>query len=136
VASNTTYDPQNISSFEKTKLFKDAKGIAATVPFGTSANIDLTLTDDILMAGGNIFLAKGAAAGDKITFQAVHPQAGVVAQFVTDWFLDPDSTLQQVPTSNFPAKLAAGLKLRVVYVSVGSVDVWVAINYNLEKVLV
>jgi hypothetical protein len=134
--SNTGYDPANIKEFEKSKLNKDAKGIQVIIPAGTNRNIDLLLTDDVLMAGGTIFLAKGAVAGDKVDFQIVHPVYGVVNQFITDWYLNPDSTSQEIPNANYPAKLFAGLTMRVVYHSVGSTDVWVAINYNKEKVLV
>jgi len=135
MASNTSFDPANTDSFEKSKMIKDAKGIKATIPFGTSANIDLTLTDDILLAGGTVFLARGAAQGDKVDFQVIHPVYGVVNQFITDWYINPDSTEQTVPAANYPAKLPAGLTLRAVYHSVGASDVWVAINFNLEKVL-
>ena len=136
MASNTTFDPQNLSAFEKTKLFKDAKGVAITATAGEDTTLDLTLDDDTLLSGGTVFLAKGAAPGDTVDFKVVHPTAGVIAQFITDWFVNPDSTLQQVPESNYPAKVFAGLTLRVVYHSVGSTDVWIAVNYNKEKILV
>jgi len=135
MASNTTFDPQNTASFEKSKLFKDAKGVIGTATKETTTNLDLVLTDDVLMTGG-VFLAQGAEWGDKVDFQVIHPTAGVVAQFITDWYLNPDSTLQPIPKSSYPAKLAAGLTLRVVYHSVGATDVKVAINYDREKVLV
>lgn len=133
--SNTAYNPQNVNEFEKVKLFKDARGIQGTAAAGQSTNFDLTLTDDVLMAGGAIFLAKGAAQGDKVDFQVL---AGgqVVAPFITNWFLNPDATKQEVPQSMYPAKIFAGMTLRVIYHSVGQNSVWVAINYNLEKVLV
>jgi len=134
MASGTTYDPQNITSFEKTKLFKDAKGVSGVAAFGTTTYLDLVLTDDVLMTGG-MFLAQGAAWGDKVDFQVIHPVNGVIAQFITDWYLNPDVTKQEVPGSNYPAKLVAGLTLRVVYHSVGGTDVNIAVNYNREKVL-
>lgn len=136
MATNTTFDPQNANAFEKSKLFKDARGISATITAGTTTNLDLVLSDDILLAGGTTFLAKGAAQGDKVTFQVIHPVNGVIAQFISDWYLNPDVTLQQVPPSNYPAKILAGLTLRIAYTSVGATDVWVAVNYNIEKVLV
>lgn len=134
--NNTAFDPKNLNDFEKTKLNKDARGIQGTAIAGTTTSFDLTLTDDTVMAGGNAFLAKGAVAGDCVSFQIIHPIVGILNQFITDWYLNPDSTAQAVPTSNYPAKLPAGLILRVVYTSVGSSDVWVAINYNKEKVLI
>jgi hypothetical protein len=135
MASNTSYNPTNINNFEKEKLNKDAKGVAATIPAGTSASLDLTLTNDSLIAGGTVFLAKGANPGDKVDFQIVHPLAGVISQFISDWYVNPDSTLQAVPTANYPAKIPAGLIMRIVYHSTGTSDVWIVVNYNLEKVL-
>ena len=134
--SNTEFNPSNVDEFSKLKLNKDAKGVAGTVAFGTTASLDLTLTDDVLIAGGTVFLARGAAEGDKVDFQVVHPVAGVINQFITDWYVNPDSTLQVVPPSNYPAKVPAGLIFRVVYHSVGATDVWISVNYNMEKVLV
>lgn len=134
--SNTGFNPKNIDDFDKANLNKDAKGVAGTITAGTNTNLDLILTDDILIAGGTVLLVKGAALGDKIDFQVVHPTYGVINQFVTDWFMNPDSTKQEIPTSNYPAKLPAGLTLRLVYHSVGVTDVWVAVNFNKEKVLI
>lgn len=136
MAANTSFNPSNLNEFEKSKLNKDAKGVSATVIAGTTQSIDLLLTDDILMAGGTVLLAKGAAIGDSVHFQVIHPTYGVVNQFITDWYLNPDSTEQAVPPANYPAKLLAGLTLRLVYHSVGETDVWVAVNYNCEKVLI
>jgi hypothetical protein len=133
--SGTTYDPQNMRDFEKVKLFKDAKGVSGTATAGTTTNLDLALTDDILLAGGSIFLAQGAAAGDKVDFQVL-AGGNVIAQFISDWYVDPSTVVQQVPQSNYPAKLFAGMVLRVAYHSVGTSDVWIAVNYNREKVLV
>lgn len=133
--TNTTFNPPHLDQFDKTKLNKDAKGVSTTVPAGTSVSLDYTITDDILLAGGTTFLAKGGAQGDTVDFQVVHPVAGVLNQFISNWYVNPDVTEQAVPPSNYPAKLLAGLILRVVYHSTGANDVWIAVNYNMEKVL-
>jgi len=135
MASNTTYNPQNIRDFEKSKISKDARGVLGTAAAGGTTNIDLVMGNDVLITGG-VFLAQGAAWGDTVDFQVVHPQAGVVAQFITAWCLDPTSVMQQLPTASYPAKLATGLTLRVVYHSIGGTAVDVGVNYNLERVLV
>lgn len=135
MATGTAYNPQNINEFEKSKLNKDARGVSATITAGTTQDLDLTLSDDVLMSGGAVFLAKGAAQGDYVQFQVLQGTT-IASQFITDWYLNPDVTLQQIPTSNYPAKLVAGLTLRLKYTSTGSTDVWIAVNYNLEKVLV
>lgn len=133
--SSTTFDPPNTNYFDKTKLNKTAQGVKITATAGTTTHLDYTLTDDVLMAGGNAFMAKGAAWGDKVAFQVLHPIAGLLLEFISDWYVNPDSTQQTVPTSNYPAKLVAGLILRVVYTSVGASNVEIAVNYNFEKVL-
>jgi hypothetical protein len=135
---NTKFDPENINFFNKTKLFKDCKGASGVAVAGQTTNLDLTLSDDVLMTGG-VFLAQNAAQGDKVDFQVLAPdgQGGyvVVAQFITDWYLDPTVVQQPIPRSSYPAKLVAGLILRVIYHSVGENNVWMAVNYDREKVL-
>ena len=137
MASNTTFNPSNASEFDKSKINKDAKGVSDTVPYGTSKDIDYTLTDDILMSGGHLLLVKNAVWGDTVDFKVVHPVAGVLLTFLTSWPINPDSTLQFLPLANYPAKMVTGLILRATYNSVGaSTNVSVAIGYNFEKVLV
>lgn len=137
--SNTTFNPRNVQDFEKQKLFKDGRGVSGTMTAGATSYLDYTLTDDILLTGGDC-LARGVAEGDKVDFQVLAPDGlggwVLAAQFITDWFLNPDSTLQPIPKSSYPAKLSAGMKLRVAYHSVGASDVWIAVNYDMEKVLV
>lgn len=134
--TGTTFDPINTNFFEKTKLNKAARGVIATITAGATQSLDLTLTDDVIMAGGTVFLAKDASWGDKVAFQVVHPALGVVNEFIESWYVDPSVIKQEVPPSNYPAKLVAGLILRIVYQSTGTTDVKIAVNYNLEKVLV
>lgn len=136
--SNTTFDPRNILEFEKSKLNKAAQGKKLTVTKGTTTNIDITLTDDCLLAGGSILLAQDVKWGDKVSFQVLSGST-VLIEFITDWYLNPEKTEQPVPSSNYPAKVYAGLTLRIVYTSTaGALDPApdVAINYNLEKVLI
>ena len=134
--SNTNYDPQNVNDFEKSKLNKNAHGVAVSVDLNSTTNIDFTLTDDSLVIGGTCIVV-GAKAGDKVDFQVIHPIAGVLNQFVTDWYIDPGNTKQETPKSNYPAKLPAGLILRVIYYSTATIGTapWIAVNYDIEKVL-
>jgi hypothetical protein len=133
--TNTAFDPQNKNLFEKSKLNKAAEGHEFTVPAGTTQNLDITLTDDALIMDSCI-LIDGAAKGDNWTMQVVHPVYGVVFQGVTGWRVDFTTLHQPLPKSNFPAKIFAGLKLRIVYQSVGANDVWVCMNLDKDKVLV
>ena len=132
--SNTSYDPPNTNYFDKTKLHKDARGVTDTVTAGATKDIDITISDDILVLD-SVLMFDGAAKGDKWTMQVIHPVAGVVFQPVTDWYVDWTSVVQRIPRANFPAKVFAGLKLRVKYTSVGANDVWVCVNLDADKVL-
>jgi hypothetical protein len=136
MATNTAFNPSNNTEFDKSKMNKDAQGFFFTATAGQETTNNQAVTNDYLMTGGAVLLVKGGAWGDKVTFQVVHPIAGVVGQFLTNWPINPDSTLQSLPPANYPAKIFAGLTLRAVYTSVGESDVKVAIGYNLEKVLI
>ncbi len=138
MASNTGYDPKNILDFEKSKLNKNALGISAVLTRGGTTNIDYTLTDDLLLAGGTVVLVRNSDWGDHMTFQIL--SGGVVVnQFVTNWYVNPENIAQPIPSANYPAKLFAGLVLRIVYVSTAAgLDPTpeIVINYNFEKVLI
>lgn len=133
--SNTIYDPKNVNEFEKQKLNKDATSVSATVPAGTTVNIDYEFAHDSLVMT-SVLLVDGAERGDSVHLQVVHPVAGVVFQPITNWLIDPTVVKQHTPIANFPAKLFTGLKLRLVYHSTGATDVWVGFNLDKDKVLV
>lgn len=140
--SNTKYDPVNSSTFEKTKLNKASIGVQFDAALGSVTNGDHVLTDDVLMTGGGSVLVANATRGDHMDFQIYAPdgQGGyvLVKEFVTSWYVDWTSVQQPLPKSIYPAKIPAGFKLRVVYHSsavTGSTP-WIAVNYDLEKVLV
>jgi hypothetical protein len=134
MASNTKYNPEHINYFEKSKLNKDGQGVTGTALAGQVTNIDYTITDDSLITGG-FLLVSGAVWGDFVDFQVLNG-AAVAAQFITNWYIDPSIVSQQITKSNYSAKLVTGLKIRVVYHSVGGSNVKIAINYDLEKVLI
>ena len=131
--SGTSFDPRNSNDFEKSKLFKNAKGAVGTIPAGTIGTVDLALADDCLIMGG-FLLVQGAVWGDKVDFQVVMGTT-VLAEFIQDWYIDPTVCNQSTPGANYPAKLPAGATLRLEYYSTGSSPVNVAVNYNMEKVL-
>jgi hypothetical protein len=131
---NSQFNPESVYDFKKSKLNKDARGFSTTITAGTTGTLDYTLTDDCLISGGCLLCVTGNK-GDKVNFQVLMGQT-VVAQYVTDWYITPDSVQQSVPQSRYPAKLVAGLTLRICYTSTGETDVWIAINYDIEKVIV
>lgn len=149
--SNTTFDPQNANDFQKSKLRLNGLSVTGTAAHGESTNIDLLMTDDFLLTDGILF-ANNSTWGDKIDFQVVAPTgfsnvnvAGgytftedtVLLQPLTDWIINPQKIDQSGTMANYPAKIYAGLILRVVYHSISNTtDVGVGINYKLHKVLV
>lgn len=139
--SNTLYNPINIFDFNKRNLNFAAVGIAGTAVANTTTNIDYKLSDDVLITGAQV-LTKENVFGDSISFQVVDvdgvlaPPGTVLNQFVNNWQLRSDSQEQINLSVNYPAKIYAGLYLRLVYHSTGGVDVPVAINYSLHKVLI
>ena len=139
--SNTGYNPVSSQDFEKSKLQFNGQGVKATVTAGQVVNIDYTLTDDCLITGAWFVTDSNAAFGDSASFQVVdttgitgYPAGTVLNQFVTNWYMYPNSSEQfEVP---YPAKLMAGLTVRLVYTSTGTNNVFVAINFALHKVMV
>jgi hypothetical protein len=132
--SNTTYNPPNIYSFTKTALLFSARGISTTVTAGSSANLDITMTDDCLLTGVEL-ITEAAAFGDTLTLQVLDPTKTVVLETAaSNWYIS--STSDQQFEMVYPAKILAGLTLRVIYTSVGTSNVFLAINYKLHTVLI
>lgn len=142
MANNTTYNPDNINAFVKSALHYDAIGVTGAAVAGTSTNIDYILTNDMLITGAQV-LSNISTFGDSLTFQLVdvnnvlgYGANLVLNQFVTNWQLRSDSQEQIHLNCNYPAKIISGLCLRLIYTSVGSANVMVAINYELHKILI
>jgi hypothetical protein len=139
--TGSTFNPVRISDFDKTKLTFDAQGAMMTVSAGQTTNVDLTLTDDCLITGAWLVSDSNTAFGDYACLQVVdttgitgYPAGTVLSQFVTNWYVIPNMDEQfDVP---YPAKIIAGLTLRLVYISTGTNNAFIAVNYKLHKVLV
>jgi hypothetical protein len=138
--TGTTFNPVRTSDFDKTKLNFNAQGVSANIIASSVQNIDLTLADDCLMTGAWVVI-NGATQGDTLIFQVVdttgftgYPAGTVLNQFITNWYpnVNTDVQLDMV----YPAKVIAGLTLRVVYTSIGTTNPFIAINYKLHKVLI
>jgi hypothetical protein len=126
---NSTYDPKSVQDFEKTKVQFNGQKASVVCPAGQSAHADLTLTDDHLLTGCSIIL-KNNIPSDEVNFQIIHPTYGVVNQFA-DWYAKEFDKI--LP---YPAKIPAGLTIRVLYISKGTQDVEIYVNFDLHKVLV
>lgn len=106
----------------------DATAWTVCAPGQTS--LEVTLTEERHVDGGTIVVAD-ANPGDYCTFQVVHPQAGVVEQFVNKWFVIPGTGKMDVNV--YRARIPAGLKIRIVYNNVGQTNVGCGINLRLHK---
>jgi hypothetical protein len=106
----------------------DATAWATCAP-GTT-NLNYVVTEERYVDGG-VVIVKDANPGDYCTFQVVHPQAGVVEQFVNKWFVIPGTGKMDVNV--YRARVPAGLTIRIVYNNVGSTSVECGINLRLHK---
>lgn len=103
-----------------------------TCTAGQTTNIDITpsATEDRWVSGG-ILLTENTVRGDTVSFSVVHPIVGVVETYVPSWAVL--SGLSQQKIEVYPARIPAGLKLRVSYTSVGGTDAYCAVNYYLHR---
>lgn len=115
------------------------QGISGTAAHGTSTNIDYKLTEARLLDGVHMIL-KDQAFGDSVKFQVVDVDnvlgygAGVVLDtFGDSWFVSSDSHDQGAINLPYSAEVIAGLYVRIVYTSVGAVDVEFKCNLYLHK---
>ena len=108
------------------------KGIRTTVTAGETGNLDHTLAEMQYLNGGRVIL-ENHSTNDELTFQVVHPQAGVLDEYISTWQVDIGQNLQESIILPYIAALPAGLILRVAYSSTGGADVIVKINYMLQK---
>lgn len=98
-------------------------------------NIDYAVPYDLCITGA-LVLVKGGNINDKVCLQIVHPQAGVLDEFVADWYMNEDRNDQFSIDLSYPANIPAGLIIRAVYKAssaAGTRDV--RINYFLHKVI-
>jgi hypothetical protein len=141
MAVNTTFNPSNMLQVDKNKLNLHCLGVTGTATGGGTTHIDYKLTDDCLLAGGE-FITKTSVFGDSITFQVVDvdgivsPAGTVLNEFVTNFYLIEDQQKQFGFRAEYPAKIISGLYLRLIYNSTGLLNVKVAMNYILHKVLI
>jgi hypothetical protein len=134
--ANTTYAPTNINEFNKSCLTFSGKSVSFDCEPNETEVCDLEMTDDCLLTGGTL-IVKGGNIKDNISLQVVHPTFGVVNEFVSKFGIIEDSQKQFDKQLNYPAKIFAGLKLRVSYESFNSGSTRsIVLNYDLHKVLV
>lgn len=148
---NSTYAPKRFEDLNADGCMLNEQGVQDTVTAGQTTFIDLTLTDDHLLTGLQIS-ANGTSFGDTINLQVVdkgsmlqnlygsaittmYPNYPVLRQFGTNIALCSDQQFKIEKEKMYPAKVIGGLTLRVIYHSIGSTNVNVAVNYELHKVM-
>lgn len=138
--SNTSYRPTKVSEFEATKLQYNPTGVRQVVTKNSDTNVDLYFTDDNLLTG--LWIAgKNIADGDYLKLRIIDTdnifEAGagaMIKQFGKEIYL-PENCDQHFDIA-YPAKIVAGLTLRIVYHSVSTeTDPTLLVNYKLHLVL-
>lgn len=141
--TNTIYAPVNVNSLDSTKLNRKDDATIGTAALNTTTPFDLKLDHDTLVLGAEVVVSN-ATLGDYLTFQVIDKDnvLGYGANFVAGEYvkkrgLAPIFYQSQIQC-RFPAKPKAGLYLRTIYTSVGTVgnNPEVIINYDLNMVLV
>jgi hypothetical protein len=115
-------------------------GMAGTATKNTTSNIDFKILEERYLNGCMLIL-KNHVFGDKLKFQVVdvdnivgYGAGTVLDEFGTDWYVSEDSQDQGMITIPYPAKIIAGLYIRIVYISVGTEnDVQLKCNLFLHK---
>jgi hypothetical protein len=134
--TGSTFDPANRDEYSKYKLEVANLGVKGTCVGTTTSNIDYTLADDMLLVGIQ-FGVSAADDDDTVDLQVVHPVSGVLKQFVTDWNVFETVQIQMDAESIFPAKVPAGLIIRLVYhCNSEATTTKVKVNLKLHKILI
>lgn len=139
--NNSKYSPGSKSEYGAKDLNLDVKGAKYEVTANSTQDLDFLISDDCIM-DGMIIDVIDHALGDKVTFQVIDKDnilgygANVVLkQFGTDVYMAPGIVRQVNAESVYPAKVFAGLYLRIKYTSVGTSNPTVLVRYNLHKIL-
>lgn len=139
--NGSKFAPISITQYGAKDLNASLQGTKFTAILGTETIHDYLVSDDYLIDGA-IIIAISATIGDKVTCQVIDKDnvmgygANVVlGQYVTNWYMNPNESIQMDFKSDYPAKIFAGLYLRIKYTSVGATNVEVITNFKLHKVL-
>lgn len=138
----TIFNPRKMSDMSADIVNYRGTGIRFSATANTTTTYDYLLTEDRILTGAE-GLVNGASWGDKVTLQVVDKDNvlgfganTVLNQFVTDWNICTDQQRQNTPNAIYPAKLLAGVYVRVLYTSVALLTgPSVAINFHMHKVL-
>lgn len=126
----STYNPTNVADFEKSKLVFNGQKATAICDPGGVAHADLTVSDDYLLTGSSIVFVN-ALPKDNVKFQILSADKSTILNQFIDWYAkDFDKVLP------YPAKIYAGLTIRIEYTSFGTQPVEIYVNHDLHKVMI
>lgn len=139
------YAPHNFLAYGSKDINANHKGIKfeITAPVEDSeSEHDLLIADDHLIDGAKLVVI-GGSFGDRLDFQVVDIDNvmglganTVLGQYITDWYVNPETSEQMNFESRYPAKIFGGLYMRIRYKAVaGGTTRKVICNYKLHKVL-
>jgi len=122
----------NTSAFSSSDGFRArCFGYKGLVNFGVVSNIDMSFPDEIWINGIEIYTDK-SFFGDNVDLNIVHPSTGqILDDFGSSWNLDKEGKIRVI--LNYPAKIPAGLIIRIVYESLGAENVNVLVNLYRHK---
>ena len=130
---------------QKNTAFSDAgnfrarfEGISGTAAAGTTTDIDHLISEERYINGIRLIISDHID-GDKIDFQVIDKDNilgfganTVLDEFGKNWFVDPGVCTQPDVVVPYPAKIMAGLYIRVKYHSTGASPVNIKANMYLH----
>lgn len=132
--TSSTYTASRWSEVQSTAVQPLSKGISQAATAGTTTNIDLSISDDVFFRGIEVLL-NNSNFGDTITVEVLDNNSTIVGVPVYNWNVQSNQNVILKYESLVPLKLPGTYTLRVIYSSTGLLNVTVAINYILLKVL-
>lgn len=137
----TNFSPKNILELNSSNVNFRGTGVSGTGTAGTSTSIDYLVTEDRIITGAYTIL-KNHVSGDSITLRVmdldgvIAPAGTTLNEFATNWYVASDTQTQRGVNVPYPAKCLAGLYIRIVYNSVGLINVDVRANISFHKILI
>ncbi len=139
--TGSTYLPIRWIDVDASKVQPNAFGFSGTITAGQTQNIDALVSDDSFVRSIGL-ICKNHAFGDIVSFSVIDkdavyfPANTVLAVPISNWNINSDTQSQGMYESIAPQKILGGLYIRISYNSNGLVNVGVACNMILNKVLV
>lgn len=126
----------HIQQFTSDNVNFAGAGIRDTATSGQTKNVDYTVPFDVCLTGA-VLIVVSAQNGDKATLQIIHPNGSTILnEFITDWGIATDQQFQFSLDLSYPANIASGLIIRVMYEAAGILGTrTIMCNYFLHKVI-